>query len=475
MSSLPTPRMSRTHGWSSLKRKVLFAVMASPPFMGAAITQDASASTERQGFTVQSYDDDFSADCGANSFKCTPVAGAGYVSFGGRLREQVLEGRPDDFGLLGSKRINATLLHRLLVHADWHASSWLRVFGELGDHLEAWRPGGPRPTDKDKLDVQQAFIDLSVTDADASRWMWRVGRQQITLGNYRLVAPRENANILIAFNGSVLQWEHGGWTLRAIDLQPVLNRPGVFNDVTDPTQKLTGLYATHVGNATAPSWDIYELGFHNTQGKLYRLSGDEQRQSYGARLYGKTPRWDYDIEPIIQHGNLGGHPISAWAFFSTTGYTFADVPWTPRLGLRADYASGSAHPGLGTSGTFHPLIGPSPLLTDANLNTAANLIAIDPSVQLHVTKKVKLGVHLVQLWRASTADAFYGRGQIPIIAGNASTARHIGSFHRATLAWDANRYVDFALDVTRFKQGAFAKAGHALAGNYVTATANLRF
>jgi len=434
-----------------------------------------SAQSGDGGFATQSYDDDFSYLCGKQTYKCVEDGHGGYISFGGRIREQVLEGRPDDFGLLGSRRINATLLHRLLVHADWHIRPGLRLFLELGNHLEAWRPGGPRPTDKDLLDFQQAFIDYRFMDNDSGRWTWRFGRQQITLGSYRLVAPRDNANILITFDGNVVQWQRDAWTVRALELRPVLNKPGYFEDGNDPTQRLWGVYATRSAIGPYSSVDLYWLGFDNADGKIYKLQGDDHRESYGTRFFGATPRWDYDIEPIIQRGDFADHPIKAWAFFSTSGYTLRDLPFTPRLGLRSDYASGSHHPGDGTTTTFHPLIGPAPLLTDANLNTAANLIDVDPSVDFHLTDKLTVGAHYVELWRASREDAFYGRGLIPIIPGNVSRARHIGSYHRLTTGYEFNDYVSLDLDLTHFEQGAFSRAGHALAGNYVTITAYIQF
>lgn len=431
--------------------------------------------SSNRGFASQPYDDDFSYLCGKQTWKCVEVGDAGYVSFGGRIREQVLEGRPDDFGLLGSKRINATLLHRFLLHADWHINPDIRLFFELGNHLEAWRPNAPRPTDKDLLDVQEAFVDYRFADNDTGQWTWRLGRQQITLGSYRLVAPRDNANILVAFDGNVVQWQRGSWIVRALDLRPVLNRPGYFDDGNDTTQRLWGLYSTR--NAIGPysAMDVYWLGFDNANGKLYKLQGNDHRESYGIRFFGTTPHWDYNVEPIVQRGTFANHPIDAFALFSTSGYTLRGLPFRPRFGLRTDYASGSHHPGEGTTTTFHPLIGPSPLLTDANLNTASNLITADSSLDIHLTDALTLGMHYVELWRASREDAFYGRGQIPIIAGNASNAQHIGSFHRLTTDYEVNEYVNVDLDLTHFEQGAFARAGHALAGNYVTATTYIRF
>ena len=55
---------------------------------------------------------------------------------------------------------NAYLLQRYLFHADYHPAEWLRVFAQLQSSLEGGRPGGPRPTDCDAIDIHQLFADL---------------------------------------------------------------------------------------------------------------------------------------------------------------------------------------------------------------------------------------------------------------------------------------------------------------------------
>ena len=86
--------------------------------------------------------------------------GRWHLSFGGEARlkyeyysEPVLNQRPaDDDGFL---------LQRYLLHADLHATPYFRVFGQLQSSLEDFRNGGPRPTDRDDLDVHQAFFEIT--------------------------------------------------------------------------------------------------------------------------------------------------------------------------------------------------------------------------------------------------------------------------------------------------------------------------
>ena len=124
---------------------------------------------ERPAFQTLRYNEDWSflarlvasARIGSTPVKFIPLDGTNvYVSFGGEARlkyerydEPVFNQKPaDDDGFL---------LQRYLVHADLHATPYLRVFGQLQSSLEDFRNGGPRPTDRDDLDLHQAFFDAA--------------------------------------------------------------------------------------------------------------------------------------------------------------------------------------------------------------------------------------------------------------------------------------------------------------------------
>ena len=65
-----------------------------------------------------------------------------------------------------------------------------------------------------------------------------------------------------------------------------------------------------------------------------------------------------------------------------SGYTFAQLPWTPRLGLKTDIASGDRHPGDGTLETFDPLYFKSGYFNDASLYRPSNLMDIHPTLPI---------------------------------------------------------------------------------------------
>ncbi len=83
-----------------------------------------------------------------------------YLSVGGEARERYEYFDNYNWGQ-GPQTKNGYLLQRYMLHTDLHLGPNLRFFGQLKSGLEDWRNGGPRPPDEDKLDVHQAFADVS--------------------------------------------------------------------------------------------------------------------------------------------------------------------------------------------------------------------------------------------------------------------------------------------------------------------------
>ena len=70
---------------------------------------------------------------------------------------------------------------------DFSLDARFRVFTELERGLEQGRNGGPRPTDRDPLDLHQAFLDWKVVRSEARSVTLRFGRQELGFGSGRLI------------------------------------------------------------------------------------------------------------------------------------------------------------------------------------------------------------------------------------------------------------------------------------------------
>lgn len=96
------------------------------------------------------------------------------------------------------------------------------------------------------------------------------------------------------------------------------------------------------------------------------------------------------MEATYQLGDFGNRSIGAYTFANDVGYTLTSVPWSPRLGLRLDLASGDADASDGRLGTFEAPFPNLPYLIVVNFAGPANLVDVHPSLTLSPRRGVSL-------------------------------------------------------------------------------------
>src|SRR5262245_48658824 len=377
--------------------------------------------------------------------------GEWYLSLGGELRERYEYFHHYLWGQ-GPQDRDGYLLQRYLLHADVHLSEGLRVFGQLKSGLESGRTGGPRPPDEDELDLHQAFVDVVVTP----RLTLRAGRQELMFGSSRLVSVREGPNVRQSFDGLRLLFSTAPWHVDAFVTLPVKTKRRIFDDASDDARLFWGLYA--VGPfPVLPSGhvDLYYLGLSSKRAEFDQGAANELRHSVGMRLRGEPAPWDYNWEFVYQWGQFGGGAITAWTVASDTGYTLRAVPLQPRLGLKADIASGDRDPRRRGLQTFNALFPKGAYFNEASLIGPANFIDIHPSLTFQLTERVKVTADWDCFWRYSVRDGVYGNAVNLVRSGQESRARYIGSAATVEAEWEASRHITLTVDYTHFLAGPF--------------------
>src|SRR3989449_9669859 len=217
-----------------------------------------------------------------------------YLTLGGEIRERYEYYHHSLWGR-GPQDDNGYLLQRYLVHADAHFGDYLRVFTQFKSGLEDGRTGGPRPTDRDDFDLNQAFFDVRVPLAELDSLTFRAGRQELAYGSSRLISAREAPNVRLSFDGMKAILNLGGWRVDAFAVKPVRTKIGVFDDDPDPNQKFWGLYAvTPVSWLPGGNIDLYYLGLDRRNASFDRRTAHELRHSVGTRIWGRKSGWDYN-------------------------------------------------------------------------------------------------------------------------------------------------------------------------------------
>ena len=177
-------------------------------------------------------------------------------------------------------------LQRYLLSSDFHLGVRFRFFSELQSGLEDGRNGGPRPTDLDRLDLHQAFLDWRISGSESESVTLRVGRQEVAFRSGRLIAPAEGLNLRRSMDAARISIKKSKVDFNATALRLVLSKPGIFDNIPDHTQTFWG--AGFI--VPRPFWKVanigvYYLGFDNRKSIFAKGIGREIRQTFGAHIW----------------------------------------------------------------------------------------------------------------------------------------------------------------------------------------------
>ncbi|MBC8056180.1 MAG: alginate export family protein [Rhizobiales bacterium] len=337
------------------------------------------------------------------------------------------DGRPRDDYFLG----------RALLHVDLQLNDSVRAFGQVGAY-GGWGERVPlAPAQDNDADLAQAFVDLSSPIA-GGRFTLRAGRQELSFGSLRMVGIREGPNTRASFDGVRAFWtEPNGLRVDAFYTRPVIPRFDAFNDRSTGANQLWGAYATWpIAALPGLGLDAYYLGHERSDVRLAQGIADETRHSVGARAFGHRGPWDWDLEAAYQFGSFGRADIRSWTLANEVGYTFGDLPWRPRLGLRADIASGDGDLSDGRVGTFVVPFPKLPYTSEAAWFAPSNIMGLHPTLTLEPQPGLRVGFDYAALWRHREADAFYLSPGVAV-PGTAGTGRFIGNQVQVNVSWAA--------------------------------------
>jgi len=248
------------------------------------------------------------------------------------------------------------------------------------------------------------------------------------------------------------------WRTDLFWVSPVATKAGAFDDRTDSTQKLWGIYCVGPLPAAAGAHlDFYYLGYTNEGAHFDQGTGREKRHSFGTRVWGRTGPWDYNFEGVYQCGTFGRGSIRAWTFASDTGFTISGVAGNPRIGLKADVASGDRDPRNADLQTFNALFPRGGYFNDSAIIGPANFVDLHPGVEIHPAETLTLSFDADFYWRQSRRDGIYGPALNLIRSGKPTDARAIGVQPSIRGEWRAGRHWTFVATVAHFVAGEFLK------------------
>ena len=384
-------------------------------------------------------------------------------------------------GLNGQGNDNSFLANKLLVRASytdkwWNALIVGRSSSVTGDTRGA-APNinaGSSPDSDGPVDLHQA--NVTIGNHKEFPLSLKVGRQELSYGDERLVGAFAWNNIGRVFDGAKLRWQNSLFAAEAFASRlvvPIDNRFNLPSDYesfsgvhvsTKKVPKHSAEFYFFSRNVDRDNPNQFALGPTRTQSPApFNFSGRDV-YTLGSRWKsnpGETGNWDYSAEYNFQFGNYindrpdagvgpaasgPGNPSTpangavgarrlehqAMAFTANLGYTFADFFAKPRLALEYAYASGDSNPTDGKHGTFdnlyptnHKFYGYGDYVSWQNLHNLRLSLSAKPTARWSVAVEGHF------FWLADTSDVYYNVAGIPR-AGNPGTGAvpAVGSGYR---------------------------------------------
>jgi hypothetical protein len=303
------------------------------------------------------------------------------------------------------------------------------------------------------------------------------GRQTLNLGSRRLAARNAMRNTINSFTGVKLRLlDYDNWQFNGFVTMPVIRYPTAAADILNGTHQWDK-EDTHT-LFSGGFLEIYNLGWGiNSEVYLYHLTeGDSaanptRNRRYftpGLRFYIKPAKaeFDFELETIGQFGTVrattgarDGIDLQhqAWHQHADVGYTF-DMPWSPRLGLQYDYASGDKDPNDGKDQRFDTLFGarrfeygPTGIygaFARSNINSPGYRIGVSPrsDVQAFLSHRA--------FWLESSKDS-WTTANLQDRTGRSGD--FIGHQLELSARWDVNSSLNLETGWAHLFKGEFAK------------------
>jgi hypothetical protein len=461
------------------------AIGAQPSVNNSLSTQETTIQPEsivsgypvEPTYTLSRYDEDYSFLANpANRtepldlIKYIPLLDLGplyFVTLGADIREQYEFIENDNFGL-GSVNNHGYWLQRIMLYSDWHFGPYFRAFVQLKTSEEEGREPGPRPTDRKRLDFNQAFVDFSyprtVLPADQSYFTLRLGRQEIDFGDERLLAVREGPNTRQSFDGArlILNSSNGRVDVFALRVDP--DETGYFdNDPSWSHATVWGVYSTFplTTKSTAAklnniSLDLFYIGFQHGDAQFNQGVGDELRHSIGGRLWRAhhINGLDFNLFGVYQFGSFAGKEISAFSAAIDAGYKLFNLPWAPRIAGSLQISSGGGNGKLETFNAMFPAGYYYGGALDEQIGPA-NAIILQSELDLHPTASLVINLKTMFVWREDTADALYNVPGFVVLSGSSNGRRYVGASPQVLITQQLGRHLSVSWNYYHFFRGGF--------------------
>ena len=360
----------------------------------------------------------------------------------------------------GSFRENSTdayWLSRTRLSLTLQPVSWLRVTAEAQDSRAIGKQPGVPPYEN-VWDVHQAFADVG--DFEKGRFSLRVGRQEFSYGDTRILSPSLWSNASRSFDAVRAVVRFDGVRVDVFAASAVVS----VNDTWDhhpQGNNLHGVYSDF--SKLIPHADIQPYFLWRLQPRIRNEAGIVANLNEGVpglRWTGTLPKsFDYRMEITGEFGSLGTDRVRAWAGHWSLGHTWKSVRFSPRVFSEYDYLSGDANPRDGVRETFdqiyanlHDKFGVADQFAGRNLRDIRS--ALETKLPHGITANLEHNCWFL----ASPFDAIYtSQGNVIARSANGTAGTHLGNEIDMITTWKMRGPVQAGAGLGYIIPGAFLK------------------
>ena len=306
------------------------------------------------------------------------------------------------------------------------------------------------------FDLRQAYVDIGTAKTPVAV---RVGRQELTLGDQRLVGIANWTNAARTFDAGHVTFRSAPVQVDVFAASVVRILDGEF-DKSGHGNRLAGVDVTVPAIVPKGTLDGYVL-WHRDVNLLSesKAVGTLSQFTSGIRLVGALPKaFDYNVEMNVQSGTLAADTVRAWAGHWQVRRTIGGRE-APHIIGEFNAASGDHDPGDGTRGTFDQLY---PTSHDryglADQVGWRNIRHVRLGGDLSPLKATPITVNYHAYWLAERRDGLYTSGgsllaRVP--AGAAS--RRVGQELDVQMVRPLTAQISLAAGYTHLFAGPFLK------------------
>lgn len=336
---------------------------------------------------------------------------------------------------------------RLRLDLGIEANRWLRFQIQAQD-AHAPGLGGNVDSCGNMLDFRQALVEFGKAEGDG--WMFRLGRQELSYGDQRLVASDDYWDPLgPTYDAARLAWSRPGVRLEGFAALAVETRYRRFDrPATD--NRLYGIYTTL--NPGLMNIAVEPFLFRKSSGGI-------AVNTYGVRSAGDfLPDTNYNVEMAIQRGRRSGQPIEAWAGHWEVGRRWQRDARENRASLAYDFGSGDKDPADGHHGAFDDLYpaayngfgfeDPFPWI---------NIRTLTGGVDFGLTNAWRVNLGYKALWLASLDDGLYLDPETWLVRNPGASSSHVGNQVFVQFGFQASQHWQLWLAIARLTPGAYLR------------------